>query len=103
MGISLALAHTRHATLWVSSLVSVPRLLVGVPFLSSLPSRIVLWNLACAWSSKAALEVRLSKRWPALPQPGHLRVMKVFLQILPIEHDQLYLFLKHVITGNLDA
>ena len=28
--------------------------------------------------SIAALEVQLSMRWPAWPQPRHLRVMKVF-------------------------
>ena len=48
--------------------------------------------------SRVVLRVQLSKRWPALPQPRHLRAMKVFPQILLIEHDQLDLSFKCVMT-----
>ena len=72
-------------------LVCLPRFLFGVPFPSVLLSGLFLEPGLCLvfcnfalrlLISKAAFEVQLSKRCPALPQTRHLRAIKISRQFL---------------------
>ena len=108
-GRSLAHAHKCDATLKMCYETTWAFSLVYPLFLYCLPGLFLEPGLCLVFSNfaqsllilKAAFEVQLSNRCPAVPQPRHLRDIKMTRQILPMHTASLVSMLKIYTCANL--